>query len=266
MPLYESQNISYRYPSGSAFELKRAGLTVEKGDLVGLLGPNGAGKSTLLRLLAGLIPPREGNILFEGEPLGKLAARERAKRISYVPQSVHFAFPLSVLEIVGMGRHPYLGRFESFGKKDQVICDHAMELCDVAQFRDRPYDQLSGGEKQRVLLASALAQTPVALLLDEPTLSLDLSHQILLFEIVRKLHREEGLTVVVATHDLNLAGRFLDRLVLMRGGVMERQGASREILTVENIRHIFGVEIEALKGRDGFPYFIPSSIGKEDLS
>ena len=262
MSLYEIRKSSYRYPSLSGFELRGADLKIEKGDLTGLLGPNGAGKSTLLKLMAGLISPQEGEIFFAGGSLGELPARERARRISYVPQAVHFAFPLSVLEIVEMGRHPHLGRFEPMGRKDKAVCERALKLCDAGDFKNRPYEELSGGEKQRVLLASALAQTPQALLLDEPTLSLDLSHQILLFEIIRKLHREEGLTVVVATHDLNLAGRFLNRLVLMKAGEIECAGEPKRILTPKNIRSVFGVEVDALKGRDGFPYYVPRSKGK----
>ncbi len=213
VPLFEIQKLSFRYPALSGFEFSPTDLSIGKGELVGLLGPNGAGKSTLLKLMAGLVFPGSGQILLEGKPLGEMAFRERAQKIAYVPQSTRFTYPLSVMEIVEMGRHPYLGRFKPLGRGDREICEKALSLCDALEFKDRSYEELSGGERQRVLLASALAQTPQVLLLDEPTLSLDLSHQILLFEIIQKLHREEGLTVVVATHELNLAGRFLNRLV-----------------------------------------------------
>ncbi len=234
-------------------------LSIEKGDLVGLLGPNGAGKSTLLRLMTGLLSSQEGTLLFESQPLRNFSIRQRAKKIAFVSQSTHFTFPLSVWEIVEMGRHPYVGRFESLSREDQKICDRALALCDVSEFKNRSYDSLSGGEKQRVLLASALAQTPQVLLLDEPTLSLDLSHQILLFEIIQKLHEEEGLTVIVATHELNLASRFLSRLVLMKEGKSLAEGSPREILTVENIKLVLSVDVDRLDHPGNFPYFVPRS-------
>jgi len=255
--LFEIQNLSFRYPSHSNFELKDIQLSVEKGDLLGLLGPNGAGKSTLLRLLAGLLTPIEGKVLWEGLPLRKISAKDKARKIAFVPQSLHFNFPLSVWEIVEMGRHPYLGRFEPMGARDKAICERALSLCDALDFKDRAYEELSGGERQRVLLASALAQTPQVLLLDEPTLSLDLAHQILLFEIVRKLHREEGVTVVVATHELNLAGRYLDRLILLRKGKILADGKPKKVLTDKNIEAVHGIKVVPVKMKGGFPYFVP---------
>ncbi|HJT25548.1 MAG TPA: ABC transporter ATP-binding protein [bacterium] len=259
MFLFEIQNLSFRYPSLSHFELHPTDLSIHKGDLVGLLGPNGAGKSTLLKLMVGLVKPQQGLVVFEGRPLKDLPMRERARKIAYVPQGLHFTFPLSVLEIVEMGRHPYVGRLKPLGTKDKSVCERALALCDALEFKDRSYDELSGGERQRVLLASALAQTPQVLLLDEPTLSLDLSHQILLFEIIRKLHREEGLTVVVATHELNLAGRFLDRLVLMKEGKVFADGKPKKVLTPRNIQSVLNVEVDQLSHKGDFPYFVPKN-------
>lgn len=224
---------------------------------MGLLGSNGAGKSTLLKLMAGLLSPEKGRIFLKDRPLVNFSARERSKIIAYVPQATHFTFPLSVWEIVEMGRHPYIGRLKPLGQKDRVVCERALALCDALEFKDRSYDELSGGERQRVLLASALAQTPQVLLLDEPTLSLDLSHQILLFEIIQKLHREEGLTVVVATHELNLAGRFLDRLVLMKDGKIFADGKPKKVLTPRNIKSVLNVEVDQLSHKGDFPYFVP---------
>jgi len=255
--LFEIQDLSFRYPSRSQFELQKISLSIPVGSLVGILGPNGAGKSTLLKLMAGLLKPQQGQILFEGQSLGRIPVKERAKKIAFVPQSLHFTFPLSVWEIVQMGRHPHLGRFQPLGAEDRRVCERALELCDALDFKDRSYDELSGGERQRVLLASALAQTPQALLLDEPTLSLDLSHQILLFEIIRKLHRSEGLSVVVATHELNLASRYLDRLLLMRGGKTMAEGPPRKVLTPARIKALHGVEVDPLRHKGDFPYFVP---------
>ena len=257
VPLFEIQNLSFRYSSLPGFELQDIHLSIEKGRLVGLLGSNGAGKSTLLKLMAGLLSPRGGELYFEAHPLKKLPARERAKKIAYVPQSTHFTFPLSVWEIIEMGRHPYLGRFETMGKKDKDICEKALQLCDVFDFKNRRYDELSGGEKQRVLIASALAQTPQVLLLDEPTLSLDLAHQFQLFEMIQKLHQEESLTVIVATHELNLAGRFLESLVLMKNGKISAEGSPSKVLTLQNIKSVLNVETEKIKSPGGFPFFVP---------
>jgi iron complex transport system ATP-binding protein len=255
--LFEIQKLSFRYPSLSTFEFSPTDLSIDKGELVGLLGPNGAGKSTLLKLMVGLISPREGQVLFEERPLKELAVRERAKKIAYVSQSMHFTYSLSVLEIVEMGRHPYLGRFQQLSHEDHSICEKALKLCDALEFKDRLYDELSGGERQRVLLASALAQTPQVLLLDEPTLSLDLSHQVLLFEIIQKLHREENLTVIVATHELNLAGRFLDRLVLMKSGKVMADGKPSKVLTPRMIQSVLNVEVDRLSHGKGLSYFVP---------
>ncbi|HEY5040266.1 MAG TPA: ABC transporter ATP-binding protein [bacterium] len=259
MALFDLQNLSFRYPTHSQFELRHLNLSIDAGTLVGFLGPNGAGKSTLLKLVAGLLSPQEGQVLWNTKPLENSSPRERGKKIAYVSQATHFAFPLTVWEIVEMGRYPYLGRFQPMSREDKAVCERALELCDAMEFRDRPYDELSGGEKQRVLLASALSQTPEVLFLDEPTLSLDLSHQILLFEIIQKLHREEGLTVVVATHELNLAARFLNRLVLMKEGKVVADGTPRKILTEKNIRAVHGVEVERLSHRGNFPYFVPKT-------
>jgi len=255
--LFQIQNLSFRYPSHSNFQLNRTNLSISEKGLIGLLGANGAGKSTILKLLAGLLSPQSGQVLFENRPLKNIPVRERGQKIAYVPQFTHFTFPLSVWEIVEMGRHPYLGRFQSMGKRDRMICEKALELCDVTDFKNRAFGELSGGEKQRVLLASALAQTPRVLLLDEPTLSLDLSHQIRFFEMIEKLHREQSLTVVVATHELNLAGCFLNRLFLMKDGLVAAEGTPQEVLTPSRIKSVLGVEVERLGRKDGFHYFVP---------
>ena len=256
MALFEIQNLSFHYPNRTRFELNETHLCVEKGDLLGLLGPNGAGKSTLLKLMVGLLTPKSGDVLWEGRSLRSVPLRQRARNIALFPSRSSFPFPLTVWEIVEMGRRPCVGRFGPFQKKDRQICERALS-CDALEFKDRSYEELSGGERQRVLLASALAQTPQVLLLDEPRLSLDLSHQILLFEIIQRLHREEFLTVVVATHELNMAGRFLNRLVLMKEGKVMAQGTPSQVLTVSGIKSLLDVEVEKLSHGEEFPYFVP---------
>jgi iron complex transport system ATP-binding protein len=256
-PRVEAKEISFRYPGFEAFELGPFSIAIGERELVGLLGSNGAGKSTLVQLMAGLLRPRQGGIFWEGQDLASFPVRDRARKIAYVPQDHHFPFPLKASQVVEMGRHPYLGPFRPIDGKDRSICERSLKFCDAWDLRDRWFQELSGGERQRVLLASALAQTPQVLLLDEPTLSLDLAHQVLLFEIVRKLHREEGLTVVVATHELNLAGRFLDRLVLMKRGKILADGKPRKVLTPVLIQKALNVEVEKLGNGKGLSVFVP---------
>jgi len=203
------------------------------------------------------LKPQNGKIFVERHALLTVGIKERAKKIAFVAQSTEFPFPLSVWEIVEMGRHPFLGRFQMMSAKDKDICERSLKLCDAWEFKDRFYDELSGGEKQRVLIASALSQTPEALLLDEPTLSLDLEHQLRLFEIIQNLHRAEGLTVVVATHELNLANRFLDRLVLMKKGKIEADGKPSEVLTPALIQSVLNVKVDSLKDKNNTSYFVP---------
>ena len=256
-PRIQLKDIAFRYPAFNGFDLHSLELSIGARELVGILGSNGAGKSTLLRLMAGLLRPTQGTIRWEREDLDGLSARELARRIAYVPQDQHFPFPLKVSQIVEMGRHPHRGTFQPMNGKDKSICERALTFCDAWGFQDRWFQELSGGERQRVLLASALAQTPQVLLLDEPTLSLDLSHQVLLFEIIQKLHREEGLTVIVATHELNLAGRFLDRLVLMKEGRILADGKPAKVLTQTLIRKVLDVEVDKLRHGKGIPVFVP---------
>jgi iron complex transport system ATP-binding protein len=259
MDYFKIQNLSFCFPAASNFKLESINLTIQKGELVGVLGPNGAGKSTLLRLMAGLLQPLSGEIFVESRPLRSVRVKERAMKIAFVSQSTTFPFPLSVWEIVEMGRHPFLGRFEMMSAQDKSICERALKLCDVWDFKDRSYNELSGGEKQRVLLASALAQTPQALLLDEPTLSLDWEHQLRLFEMIHKLHRNKGLTVIVATHELNLANRFMDRLVLMKKGKIEADGQPVQVLTPARIQSVLNVKVDALKDKSNGSYFVPKT-------
>jgi len=256
-PLFEIAGLRFSYSGLSSFQLQDLRLSLEEGESVGFLGPNGAGKSTLLKVLAGLLAPTQGAVLFEGKPLVDVPLRERARKVAYLPQTVQFSFPLRVRDIVEMGRHPHLGRFRSMAKEDRIVCERSLELCDASHLSERSFEELSGGERQRVLLASALAQTPRVLLLDEPTNSLDLSHQGRLLSILRRLQAEEGLTLLCATHDLNLAAGSLGKVVLMRDGWIESQGAPSKVLTPAKVRSLYGVSVTQFKGRDGARYLFP---------
>ena len=211
------------------------------GEVVGLIGPNGAGKSTLLRVLAGLIRAESGYVQIGDAPLATLNAGQRARRVAFMPQ--HDAtHPFTALETVLMGRYAHLGRFELEGRRDRDIALDAMSRTDTVQFEARQLDRLSGGERQRVILARALAQQAGVILLDEPSSSLDLRHRLSIMELLRTEAEDRQVAVVVALHDVSLAGRYCDRLVLMSEGRVAAEGTPAEVLTPTNLRASFGVE------------------------
>ena len=226
---------------GGAPILDSASLEARPGELLGLLGPNGAGKSTLLRVMAGLLKPVAGEVRLDGSDLEALAAGERAKRIAFMPQQ-DAQHPFTALETVLMGRYPHLGRFELEGARDREIARAAMERTDTGEFETRQLDTLSGGERQRVLLARTLAQQASVLLLDEPAANLDLKHRLSIMDVLRAEIDEREIAVVMALHDLSLAGRYCDRLALMSNGRIAAEGAPAAVLTPANLRETFDVE------------------------
>ena len=215
-------------------------LIAGRGQLVGLVGPNGAGKSTLLRALAGVLRHQQGSVRLEGSELRSLPARDVASLLALVPQIAPYTQGFTARELVLMGRYPHLGRFEVEGRADAAVARDAMRLTGAEGFAPRTLETLSGGERQRVFLARALAQEPRILLLDEPTSNLDLLHQLTILGLVRRLV-DSGLTAVAAIHDLNLAARYCDRLVVLGGGRVLTEGAPEEVLTPETIEAAFGV-------------------------
>jgi iron complex transport system ATP-binding protein len=221
-----------------------ATFDIDRGESVGLLGPNGSGKTTLLRLLAGTLTPASGGVSLDGTALAAMSRKHVARRIAVVPQDTHLAFDFSVLEVALMGRYPHLGPFELEGPGDLAIVRNALEATGTAGLERRRFSTLSGGEKQRVMIASALAQEAEILLLDEPTASLDLGYQIEISSLLERLNRERDLTLVVATHDLNLAAGLCRRLVLLRGGRIIAQGSTADVLTTDRIESLYGVTAE----------------------
>jgi len=234
---------SYR---GRSNVLQAVSLDVDRGDLVGILGPNGSGKTTLLKLLCGALTPGAGSVSLEGRRIGDWPRREIAQRVALVPQETHAAFDFSVLDVVLMGRFPYLGPFALEGPDDLVIARQALAATGTADFEARAFGTLSGGEKQRVVIASALAQAPSLLLLDEPTASLDIGHQIEVQTLLRRLNGE-GVTMVLSTHDLNLAAALCRRLVLVRDGQVLAAGQTEDVLTPAAIRDLYGVHAEVAR-------------------
>jgi iron complex transport system ATP-binding protein len=217
-------------------------LTIPPKTILGLVGPNGSGKTTILRALAGLLLPQDGTVLIQGESISELDSRKRARRIAWVPQRESLAWPLSVKETVQLGRAPHRGWLLPYTEHDYNIIDWAINLTELNDLKDRPIDQLSGGEFQRVLIARALAQEPEILLLDEPTANLDVHHQIQLFDLTKRLVNKNELTVVVAIHDLNLAVRYCDQLILLNCGQQKGIGKPEKVLTEDNLQTVFGIE------------------------
>jgi iron complex transport system ATP-binding protein len=246
--MLSASNVSYAYGTLSghadAFALHDVTLTVPRGSIVGLLGPNGCGKTTLTKLLSGVERPHAGTIAFDGRSLTQISRRELARHVAVVPQETHPAFDYTALEMVLMGRHPHLGLLQLEGPHDVAVAHDAMRATGTADLADRHYMTLSGGEKQRVVIASALAQGPDVLLLDEPTASLDLGYQLEVAALLTRLNRDRGVTMVLATHDLNLAAGVCDTLLLLRGGRVLAQGPTRDVLTVATIQQLYDVEAD----------------------
>ena len=233
--------VDVRVSLGGNQILKGVSFDARPGEVAGLIGPNGAGKSTLLRALAGLLRPDSGEVHLGDTSLKTLNAGERARRIAFMPQ--HDAMhPFTALETVLMGRYAHLSRFELEGTEDRLIAREAMTRTDTVQFESRQLDRLSGGERQRVILARALAQQAGIILLDEPSASLDLRHRLSMMETLRAEAVNRNVAVVVALHDVSLAGRYCDRLTLMSEGVIAGEGKPADVLTPFNLRTVFGVE------------------------
>ncbi len=220
--------------------LDRVDLHAERGQFIGLIGPNGAGKSTLLRAISSVLKFQQGAVSLEGEDLRSLAAKRIASTLALVPQIAPYTQGFTTFELVLMGRYPHMGRLQVEGEHDDRIAGEAMRLTETEAFAERTLDTLSGGERQRVFLARALAQEPRILLLDEPTSNLDILHQLKILTLVRQLV-DDGLTAVAAIHDLNLASRFCDRLVVLAEGRVLAEGLAAEVLTPETIEEAFGV-------------------------
>ncbi len=232
----------FSYSSG--FTLNHINLFVPNGQMVGLLGPNGCGKTTLLKLVTGLLTPSEGDVSIGGMSLKRLLRREVARQIAVVPQEFNIPFAYTVEEVVMLGRTPFLKGLNGETKRDRQIVSGVLELTGMAGFSERYFNELSGGERQKIVLAMALAQEPLILLLDEPTSHLDISHQIEILELLRKFNRDKKVTIVAAMHDLNLAALYFDRLVLLGCGLVFADGSPDEVITGEIIQKVFSAKVE----------------------
>jgi iron complex transport system ATP-binding protein len=211
---------------------------------MGLIGPNGSGKTTLLRVLSGLMAPRRGHVYLDGRNIREFSRREIARRVAVVPQELAMPFAFSAYEMVMMGRTPHVRPILGAGPRDRQVVTEKMELTATSVLAERPFNELSGGEKQRVIMAMALAQEPQILLLDEPTVHLDINHQVEILELIKRLNRQENLTVLATMHDLNLAALYFDRLILLDGGRVAANGSPAEVLREESIRQVFQADVQ----------------------
>jgi iron complex transport system ATP-binding protein len=235
------ESVDFRYPERPIFS--GLSLSLEEGEILGLIGPNSSGKTTLLKLMDGLLQPQRGRILLEERNLEQIPRAQVARKIAVVPQAMEVPFSFTVGEIVLMGRAPYLTRFGWEKQKDLDVAREAMALTDVAGLGDRTFWELSQGEKQRVLIARALAQEPRIILLDEPTSHLDINHQVEINELIRGLNLQKGLTVLHISHDLNLAAEYCHRIVLLHQGSVFSAGVPSEVITEENIRRVYETKV-----------------------
>ena len=218
-------------------------LTVKAGEMVGLLGPNGCGKTTLLKLASGVLKPRQGEIRLNGSTMNQLSRKAIARLVAVVPQQFHIPFAFTTSEVVMLGRTPFIKALAGESAADKQVVAEAMELVGISHLVNRRFDELSGGERQKIILAMALAQQPQLLLLDEPTVHLDISHQVETLELVRSLSLEHGLTVMAAMHDLNLASLYFERLILLKEGRVWADGTPSQVLTEARIAEVFSASV-----------------------
>ena len=238
---YQLIDVSFRYARD--WVLRDFALEVAEGEFLGLIGPNGVGKSSLLKLMAGLLRPNQGAVWLHGENLASLSPRQIARRVAVVSQESQVLFPFTVAELVLMGRFTHQEGWGWDSPADLQIARHAMQAMDILPVATRTFRELSGGERQRAVIARALAQQAGILLLDEPTAFLDINHQLDIYALLQDLNRNRGVTVVVVSHDLNLASQHCDRLVLLHEGRVYWAGAPEQVVTPDHIRTVYGCDV-----------------------
>jgi iron complex transport system ATP-binding protein len=259
--ILQAEGLEVRYSGAPRFALAGVSARVAAGELVAVAGPNGSGKTTLVRAMTGLVPLSGGSVRVEGRPLGDWRRAELARVLGVVPQREDIVFPLRVEEAVMLGRYARLGPLGAPGAADHEAVASALARCDAVALARRSTDTLSGGEWQRVRLARALAQEPSVLLLDEPTASLDVRHEMEILELIRGLV-DHGLAGLVITHQLNLAARFADRIVLLNEGRVVAEGAPREVLRKNTLDAVFQWPVAVTTWLDGSPQLVPLRPGE----
>ncbi len=244
MKAIEIKDIRFSYNDKEV--IKSISFSLGQGEFLGIIGPNGVGKSTILKICAGILKPKAGHVLISNRDMVALDRKSLAKKIAFVPQETHFALNFTVENITLMGRYPYLRAFQREGRNDKEAVEHALEYADVMQFRTRPINSLSSGERQRVVLARALAQQPEILLLDEPTSHLDLHHQYTIMNLIKKLNTE-GMSVIIVNHNLNLASLYCQRLVLMHEGSIYADGTPQSIIKRDIIKRVYKTDVKIIQ-------------------
>lgn len=231
--------------------LKNISLNIKPGEIIGVIGPNGSGKSTLLKLLAGIIKCKSGQIDYKGSNICSMKRKDIAAAVSWIPQENPMVFAFRVIDVVMMGRHPYLSALNFENEQDYIIVQDAMERTGTAQFARRLFNDISSGERQRVLIASAIAQEPELMLLDEPTSALDIKYQIEILMILKRLNETRNMSVVLAMHDLHLASRFCRRLILLNCGEIVADGAPADVLQKDILEKVYGISVNIFAKDDG---------------
>jgi len=233
-------------------------FSISKGDFVSIIGPNGSGKSTLLKNLASILKPIKGNIKLEGKKIDEYRAKELARKMALVPQDTNVTYDFSVFDIVLMGRNPYLNRLEKEKQIDFQIVKDSLKLTNTLHLRDRNINEISGGERQRVIIARALAQEPEIILLDEPTSHLDINHQIEILSLLKKLNKEKKMTILLVIHDINLAARFSNKMILLNEGRVLSIGEPEAVITNQNMERAYNVNmLISHNPHTNSPYIIP---------
>ena len=251
----EVHSISFSYNAGRL--LKEISFSVAAGELIALIGPNGSGKTTLLRVLLGLLAPSSGEVALLGQPLSTYPPQARAKTIAYVSQQPALSFPLTVRELVALGRYPHGARLGE-SPADRLAIEIALEKTAAKELCNRQFNSLSGGERQKVLIARALAQSAQVLLLDEPTLHLDLNFQLQILSALKRLCLDDGLTVITVLHDINLVSLFADKALLLSNGILRGFGPIAEVINEASIKKLLDVAMKPISGDGSEPrYFVP---------
>jgi iron complex transport system ATP-binding protein len=254
IPALEARNVSFSYQRPV---VRGVSLNLELGMVTGIIGPNGSGKTTVLRLLDGILRPSSGEVYLGKVPLVRLTRKEIARHIAMVPQNGGIYFYQTVFQFAMLGRAPHLSLLGFESSSDEKICHEALALTHLLDYQGSLVSELSGGEKQRLLLARALAQQSELLLLDEFTANLDINYQVELMRLVRRITQERGLATLVVSHEINLLAAFCDRMLLMSEGVIRREGAVKDVINRENLNQLFGLDFRVRELPGGIPEVLP---------